>query len=640
MFHHRRRWLAGSLMVLLALALLSTFVPPLTAAQPPTARHLIPIGAGYEEAPRTLFVEQAIAYNSDDVVTIRLLPTPYVTDPYSITAKERALNLSDAQVRADQIAATCATLVVSPTTCLVTVPDIQTRSDALEPSSAEQLGPDVDGMYMVGGDQTFAMLALGNTPVEQAMAARYASGVPFAGNSAGAAVQSRYMIAGYTDLSSYGEVGLHLGAVDLWYGPTSTVTRGLSFGLDNAVIEQHVLERGRLPRLLQATQQLPADVNKLGIGVDWGTGIVIENQQVISTTAGNYAALVVDEQSYGAAATASYTGTMNTLAIRNVALHVLPPGPYGYDMTTLKPIVNSVADTSTPDISGRSFGMLTAPAGAAPLLLGGDLWSNEDTQVSQRFADLASGNGPTLVLAAGFASDTEAQTAADDWAGYLNTLGVTSTTTAIITPATDLEPISTTLGMAGAVLFTSDNQALLAAEVGRMRSAGLDQRIKQLWASGTPMLFDNAAAAAAGAWMTAMPTPLKGFEIEAEDTFISGTVTISPGLSLIDSAVFEPRAMYDYRYGRMVSHAEAHPDAVVFGIERNTAIEITPAGATVRGEEAVIALDARYARVLTAGSNEAFAATWLLLDTFTTNQPIVTSPAAPAYRAYLPVLLR
>ena len=54
-------------------------------------------------------------------------------------------------------------------------------------------------MYVLGGDQTVAMQVVAGTPVEAAMAAAYARGAVFGGNSAGDAVQSRNMINGYTE---------------------------------------------------------------------------------------------------------------------------------------------------------------------------------------------------------------------------------------------------------------------------------------------------------------------------------------------------------------------------------------------------------------------------------------------------------
>ena len=67
-------------------------VVPSAAQNPPVPRRLVPIGASYQAAPRVRFVEQVLAYNSDALVTIRVLLAPYVTNPYSITNTERQQN--------------------------------------------------------------------------------------------------------------------------------------------------------------------------------------------------------------------------------------------------------------------------------------------------------------------------------------------------------------------------------------------------------------------------------------------------------------------------------------------------------------------------------------------------------------------
>ncbi len=157
---------------------------------------------------------------------------------------------------------------------------MQVQSDAYDPTLVAQLDlATVDGVYIPGGDQTFAMIVIANSPAETALEALSTDGVPIGGNSAGAAVQSYYMIAGYTGDNSAWD-GLKEGAVDLWYGDsTIPYERGLRFGLTSAVLEQHVLQRGRLARLLQAAQQLPD--SHVGVGLDNATAAVINNGQAV-----------------------------------------------------------------------------------------------------------------------------------------------------------------------------------------------------------------------------------------------------------------------------------------------------------------------------------------------------------------------
>ncbi len=637
MHRSARRWLRmRSLAAAGTLAMLAASLPAATTAQQvPPPRTLIPIGASYQPATLAMFAERAVARNTDGVVEIRVILATYPTDADTITPNERAQNLSDAQVRANQLQNACAARVPSGTTCNTTIPDIQVRADALNPAKTSLVGPETDGIYILGGDQTIAMKILANTPIETRMIELYRAGVPIAGNSAGSAVQSRYMIGGYTE-DAFAWDGLQQGALDLWYGATDTFTRGLNLGLNTAVIDQHVVERGRIGRLLQAAHQLPGE-HQIGIGTDWGTGALIENERIITGTQGAYVGIVLDEDTYGAAEQAIYAGTNRSLSIANVALHVLAPDALGYDLATRQTIANGQYE-GAPALGGRTFGMLSAPG---TLMLGGDLTDVPTGTVVVRFATLArQQTKPTLVLAGAYGSDTAAAEAANTWRGHLLSLGITTVQTATITASTSPALLAAKVEAAGAVFFTAQDQVELAGRLPALNSAGLPAYLRTKLQAGVPMLFDNAAAAAAGTWMSANPSPvdLDETEIAASDSFITGTVAISAGLGLIPNAVFEPRALYDYRYGRLVSHVLAHPDSVAFGIERETAIELTATSAVVRGPRAVIAIDGRRARTRTTGSNDALAASWLLLDTRTTDEPLTTRAAR--YSLRIPVVLR
>jgi cyanophycinase-like exopeptidase len=117
---------------------------------------------------------------------------------------------------------------------------ILVRDDASLPSNLALFTADLDGIYILGDDQTIAMQVVADTPTEQLMSAAYAAGPVVSGNSAGAAVESLTMIGGYTG-DNGPENGLQQGSVDLWLGQTPG-HRGLSFGLANALLDQHVFQ--------------------------------------------------------------------------------------------------------------------------------------------------------------------------------------------------------------------------------------------------------------------------------------------------------------------------------------------------------------------------------------------------------------
>ena len=185
-----------------------------------------------------------------------------------------------------------------------------------------------------------------------------------------------------------------------------------------------------------------------------------------------------------------------------------------------------------------------------------------------------------------------------------------------LTPGLNQATLAAQLADAGAIFFTGNDAALMAGLVAEMRAAGTDAALRDWWLGGGVLLADRAAAAAVGAAMSAEATPTSdNVEYQSSDSFLQDYVNIQPGLGLLP-AVFEPRPLYDYLYGRMVSHVMAAPELPVVGIERGAALRVSPAAATVIGNEAALVLDGRYAATLAAGDNDAFAATWLLLDTF------------------------
>jgi len=607
-------WLAGLAGAAVALVAVSG-----ATAQGTT--RLVPIGAGYESDTLELFAAQAAAHDNDGVVTIRVLPITYHTNPDTISDVKRSANVELAQYRAGQIGEACATVAAAGQTCVSTVVDIQIRPDALDPANVAQLGLEVDGFYILGGDQTVAMRVVANTPAEAALAAGYAAGAAVGGNSAGAAVISRYMIGGYLG-DNFAWDGLHQGALDLWYGPDAAETRGLTFGLQQAVIDQHVLERGRTARLIQAMVEKPGD--KLAVGFDWGTAGVIDENLIVRDVTGWYAALALDGETYGAAAGAQYLGSDPAiLDIHDVAFHVLPPGPYAYDLAARQPWVDG-APQAAPDIAGRTFAALLAPAGAGTLFISGDLSAATRGAVMAEFVAAANAaNGPAIVLSAGPRSR-----AAEGWGRYwrnrLRGMGLDERPALVtLTPGVNQTALAARLAGAGAIFFTGNDAALMAGLVAEMRAAGTDTALRDWWQAGGVLLADRAAAAAVGAAMSAEATPTSGnVEYQSSDSFLVDYVNIRPGLGLLP-AVFEPRPLYDYLYGRMVSQVMAAPEQLVVGIERGAALRVSPDAVTVIGDEAALVLDGRYAATLAAGTNDAFAATWLLLDTFAPGKALV-----------------
>lgn len=111
-------------------------------------------------------------------------------------------------------------------------------------------------VWFGGGSQSKIAEAYCGTLVEKRLFALLDRGGVIGGSSAGAAIQSKVMIAsGRTE-------------------PTLKV--GLGF-LPECILDQHFLARDRIRRSMAAVKQQPS---KLGIGIDEGTAIVVVNDNV------------------------------------------------------------------------------------------------------------------------------------------------------------------------------------------------------------------------------------------------------------------------------------------------------------------------------------------------------------------------
>jgi cyanophycinase len=121
------------------------------------------------------------------------------------------------------------------------------------------------GIFFSGGDQNRIMDELSDTRLIDALRARYGSGTPFGGTSAGAAIMSDPMLTGDADLK----------LVD----PDNVGTRP-GLGLVRGVIfDQHFLVRQRHNRLFGLMLRSP---NMLGIGIDEDTAVVIEDNRKLT----------------------------------------------------------------------------------------------------------------------------------------------------------------------------------------------------------------------------------------------------------------------------------------------------------------------------------------------------------------------
>ena len=274
---------------------------------------------------------------------------------------------------------------------------IFTRADAENPAYAARFDdPGVDGAFILGGDQDLAMEAIAGTPLETAMAAAYRRGVVFGGTSAGDAVESRSMIFGFTDAGTP-ENELEQGSVLVWWGNDRDLERGLSFGSTATILDQHFYQMGRFGRLLNVVEQSDdrfAGSSALGVGVDLATGVRLVGDSSLSGVFGDSSVAVVDGETAGA--THSWRGPNDTLSARNLLTHLIPAGPFSYDVSARMPFDHGQAQTYRSP--GRwPAGLLHAP-GPGILLLGGGVADDPTGAVMREFVNRAVSAGGSRIV--------------------------------------------------------------------------------------------------------------------------------------------------------------------------------------------------------------------------------------------------
>jgi cyanophycinase len=600
--------------VLVLLALLCAgLVAPVASAPRPT-RTLVPIGSGYEAATLQRFA-QAAALHASSSVDLLILPITFATDPIAITKKERTDNLALADTRRGQVEAACNVIKQPQQTCRAVLAPILVRDDAFLPSNLALFTADLDGIYILGGDQTIAMQVVADTPTEQRMSTAYAAGAVISGNSAGAAVESLPMIGGY--IGDKGpENGLEQNSVDLWLGQTPG-HRGLSFGISNVLLDQHVLQRGRIGRLINAAWL----TNLLGVGVDAETAATIIDESVLTEVAGRSAAVVIDTKTY--ASRGRYAGPTNSLAISRVATHIIPAGGAGYQLDMMRPLVDGQA-LPAPNIAGRTFDALKLPAGYGSLLLGGDISGDKSGLAAKRFIAASGGtNARMVVLAAGYAKSANAQADAKAYAAAFQPSVTAPVQWFVLDSHANQAAIQSAVQQATGVFLTAPDQARVKASLDA--AMPIVNALRVGWQGGMPLMADNAAAAALGTLMTITPPPpsdTAGLEDASIQSFRPDSVTIQNGLGFVPKAAFEPRLLPDRQWGQLYNLLSSNQQTLAIGIDIGTALELTQLGASVVGSRTVVMLDGRVASFV-SGNNGTLGARYVIFDSFVQGDTLV-----------------
>jgi cyanophycinase-like exopeptidase len=580
---------------------------------------LLPAGGGYAEIYPALS-EAAIANAHSGIASILILPISMASDAIEISDDERRQLLQSTDNLRDEIEAACQQIAGNTITCQVTVVPIFTREDASNPDLMLFFQLELSAIFIPDGNPDIAMQIIGGTLVEGALVSAHQKGTAISGTGAGGRLTSTAMLSGYSP--GFGaENALNFGAVELW---NSAEQHGFFFGFQSAVIDSHFLQEGNLGRLLNAIH-LP-EAPHLGIGVDTGTSMSSPNGDLIIDVAGRTLVMVLDAETYTSADGVHYRGCGETAAavlpctpwisLRNVLVQTLAPGGFTYDIPTRQHSLGEPAVRLERNISR----LRTIP-GYGPLILSGGLkTSNSGQTVLDRFVDLAGGeSGRVLVISTGQSDARQAELVAVD---LVNSLEMDAD---ILTLLPGNESVEIDPGEYTGILITGLDPALVdLSQIDPVLAA---------WRQGTPLLLDDALASIAGKFYVSRALPPNRqplVDLSASRAFLEGQIITSEGLSLI-SFVIEPRVMSDNRWGRLFAATFTHPENPGIGLNLGSAIEIGPEGGSVIGDNVVISLDLRQAR-LSTGANDGFVIANGLLDTFApgellTYQSATASPA-------------
>lgn len=134
--------------------------------------------------------------------------------------------------------------------------------DAVERAEFINRLKSVSAIFFTGGDQNRIMDVLKDKELLTLIRERYRAGMPVGGTSAGAAVLSDPMMTGEADLK-------------ILDGDKVGISEGIGL-LPGVIFDQHFLIRQRHNRLFGLISRFP---DKLGIGIDENTAVLIENDR-------------------------------------------------------------------------------------------------------------------------------------------------------------------------------------------------------------------------------------------------------------------------------------------------------------------------------------------------------------------------
>jgi len=605
-------------MLIAMLALIAASIAPL-AGNAATTQTFVPIGGGYETVTLEGFAAAAAQHGSKPSIDILVVPSAYGDAP-----EDRAENIELAEERTDEVEASCEEIAgdYGFTGCTATLLLLFDRADAENGANSALFdSATTDGAFILGGDQTIAMQVLAGTIAESRMARAYERGVVFGGTSAGNAVESQDMIWGYTD-DGWPYNALEKPMVKVWFNNDGDLERGLVFGSENVIFDQHFYERGRFARLLNVVAQSEDEYEgfgKLGAGVDWGTGVQLTNDQTLHSVFGYSSTAIVDGETLDG--TFAWRGARQTLSARNILTHIFAQ----HEDASVDVVERKVTmDGDAVDLTGLKGWRMPGAPDSATLYLGGDL-SLDFTGPAMRgiVKDIMSDDsGKVLIIATGFDKLSNARSALTDYRSGMQAAGLSTTRfpvdTVIHSGTNAWQRLSASkIADYDAVIIVGGDQLLMSSAVYEAKfrsilSAALEQ--------SRVVVTDSAMTAIMSDWYVPNRDPTEDdYQDVGIEDFQTGAVRPFPGLGIVKGFAFEPSLTWDQKWGRIYALTMTHPDTIAVGLSEITAIKLKGGSARLIGERSAVILDGRGA-TYAEGENGAFSAFNVVLDTFTAGE--------------------
>ena len=223
-----------------------------------------------------------------------------------------------------------------------------------------------------------------------------------------------------------------------------------------------------------------------------------------------------------------------------MAVHLLPPGGYAYDLGTLRPSLNGTAPIA-PSLGGRTYPAFTTPAAAGSLFLAGGLgatpsWCRRPDRSWPGRRWGSAHRRPRRRLREGDRCRGRGQVDRDRPAAWV----VAPVRGIVLDGKTDVTATTAAIAGATGIYVTAPDPSRVIA--GLQVKPTVLAAIQARWTSGAAtLLADDAAAAALGPWFASDPLPAD-IEAAGPEDLLPGGVTVSAGLGWVGGLMVTPRS--------------------------------------------------------------------------------------------------